>query len=98
MPSGVVAATCSLCCFNTAFPCTCPKTGTALPPCLKANEAAWAYHDNLIAAGGYEALVKKHREILASVVDKVVEAKFRRRAPQEVCAHVALFISPPGGS
>ena len=60
--------------------------------------ATWAYHDKVVAAGGYAAWVKKHREILASVVDKVVEAKFRRRAPQEVCAHVALFIAPPGGS
>ena len=61
-------------------------------------EAAWAYHKKVVAAGGYDALVKKHREILASIVDKVVEAKFRRRAPKEVCAHVALFIAPPGGS
>ena len=61
-------------------------------------EDTWAYHQKVVAAGGYDALVKKHREILASVVDKVVEAKFRRRAPQEVCAHVALFIAPPGGS
>ena len=60
--------------------------------------ATWAYHDKVVAAGGYDALVKKHREILASIVDKVVEAKFGRRAPQEVCAHAALFIAPPGGS
>ena len=56
------------------------------------------YHDKVKAAGGYDALVKQHRRILASVVDKVVEAKFGRRAPQEVCAHAALFIAPPGGS
>ena len=62
------------------------------------NEAAWLYHDRVVAAGGYDALVKQHRRILASVVDKVVEAKFGRRAPQEVCAHAALFIAPPGGS
>ena len=59
--------------------------------------ATWAYHDKVVAAGGYDTLVKKHRKILASVVDKVVVAKFRRRAPKEVCAHVALFIAPPGG-
>ena len=56
------------------------------------------YHEKVKAAGGYDALVKQHRRILASVVDKVVEAKFGRRAPQEVCAHAALFIAPPGGS
>jgi hypothetical protein len=59
---------------------------------------AWDYHEKVKAAGGYDALVKQHRRILASVVDKVVEAKFGRRAPQEVCAHAALFIAPPGGS
>ena len=58
----------------------------------------WDYHDKVVAAGGWDAWVKKHREILASIVDKVVEAKFRRHAPKEVCAHVALFIAPPGGS
>ena len=62
------------------------------------NEPAWLYHDRVVAAGGFTALVKQHRRILASVVDKVVEAKFGRRAPQEVCAHAALFIAPPGGS
>ena len=56
------------------------------------------YHDAVVAAGGYEPFVKKHRILLSSVVDKVVEAKFGRRAPQEVCAHAALFIAPPGGS
>ena len=61
------------------------------------NEAAWLYHDRVVAAGGYDALVKQHRRILASVVDKVVEAKFGRRAPQEVCAHVVTFWTPPGG-
>jgi ankyrin repeat protein len=65
-----------------------------IPP----SETAWLYHDRVVAAGGYDALVKQHRKILASVVDKVVEAKFGRRAPQEVCAHAALFIAPPGGS
>ena len=64
----------------------------------RGRSATWAYHDKVVAAGGWDAWVKKHREILASIVDKVVEAKFRRRAPQEVCAHVALFIAPPGGS
>ena len=73
-------------------PCQSPRN------LLAYQDGAWAYHDKLVAAGGYDALVKKHRQILASIVDKVVEAKFRRRAPQEVCAHVALFISPPGGS
>ena len=34
----------------------------------------------------------------SSVVDKVVEAKFGRRAPQEVCEHVGAFVAPPGGS
>jgi len=66
-------------------------------PCLH-NKSAWQFHEKVKRAGGWDAWVKKHREILASVVDKVVEAKFRRRAPQEVCAHVALFIAPPGGS
>jgi hypothetical protein len=65
-----------------------------IPP----NEAAWDYHEKVKAAGGYDALVKQHRRILASVVDKVVEAKYGRRAPQEVCAHAALFIAPLGGS
>ena len=55
------------------------------------------YHDKLVAAGGYEPFVKKHRILLSSVVDKVVEAKFGRRAPQEVCAHVVTFWTPPGG-
>ena len=64
----------------------------------RCRSATWDYHDKVVAAGGWDAWVKKHREILASVVDKVVVAKFRRRAPQEVCAHVALFIAPPGGS
>ena len=63
----------------------------------RCRSATWDYHDKVVAAGGWDAWVKKHREILASVVDKVVEAKFRRRAPKEVCAHVALFIAPPGG-
>ena len=63
----------------------------------RGRSATWAYHDKVVAAGGWDAWVKKHREILASIVDKVVEAKFRRRAPKEVCAHVALFIAPPGG-
>ena len=58
---------------------------------------AWSYHDKLVAAGGYEPYVKKHRILLSSVVDKVVEAKFGRRAPREVCAHVVTFWTPPGG-
>jgi ankyrin repeat protein len=62
------------------------------------NESAFLYHDKVKAAGGYDALVKKHRTILASVVDKVVEAKFGRRAPREVCEHVGAFVAPPGGS
>ena len=57
----------------------------------------WSYHDKVVAAGGYDAYVKKHRILLSSVVDKVVEAKFGRRAPQEVCAHVVTFWTPPGG-
>ena len=61
------------------------------------NKASFAYHDKLVAAGGYKAHVKKHRILLSSVVDKVVEAKFGRRAPQEVCAHVVTFWTPPGG-
>jgi ankyrin repeat protein len=61
------------------------------------NKASFAYHDAVVAAGGYEPFVKKHRILLSSVVDKVVEAKFGRRAPQEVCAHVVTFWTPPGG-
>ena len=38
------------------------------------NEPTWLYHDKVKAAGGYDALVKQHRRILASVVDKVVES------------------------
>jgi hypothetical protein len=61
------------------------------------NKASFAYHDKLVAAGGYKAHVKKHRILLSSIVDKVVESKFGRRAPQEVCAHVVTFWTPPGG-
>ena len=74
-----------------------PYPGFRTRGCENMN-VTWAYHDKIVAAGGWDAWVKKHREILASIVDKVVEAKFRRRAPKEVCAHVALFIAPPGGS
>ena len=61
------------------------------------NKSSFAYHDAVVAAGGYEPFVKKHRILLSSVVDKVVEAKFGRRAPREVCAHVVTFWTPPGG-
>ena len=61
------------------------------------SKSSFAYHDAVVAAGGYEPFVKKHRVLLSSVVDKVVEAKFGRRAPREVCAHVVTFWTPPGG-
>ena len=61
------------------------------------NKASFAYHDAVVAAGGYEPYVKKHRILLSSVVDKVVEATFGRAAPLEVCAHVVTFWTPPGG-
>ena len=69
-------------------------------PCRRRHgsfKRARLYHDRVVAAGGYDALVKQHRKILASVVGKVVEAKFGRRAPREVCAHVVTFWTPPGG-
>ena len=61
------------------------------------NECTWQYHDRVIKAGGYDALVKTHRRVLSSFLDKCVVGKFGRQAPAEVCGHVAAFLAPPGG-
>jgi hypothetical protein len=61
------------------------------------NECTWQYHERVVKAGGYDALVKTRRRVLSSFVDKCVEGKFGRQAPAEVCGHVAAFLAPPGG-
>ena len=61
------------------------------------NECTYLYHERVVKAGGYDALVKTRRRVLSSFVDKCVEGKFGRQAPAEVCGHVAAFLAPPGG-
>ena len=61
------------------------------------NECTYLYHERVVKAGGYDALVKTRRRVLSGFVDKCVEGKFGRQAPAEVCGHVAAFLAPPGG-
>lgn len=61
------------------------------------NECTYLYHERVVKAGGYDALVKTRRRVLSGFVDKCVEGKFGRQAPAEVCGHMAAFLAPPGG-
>ena len=66
----------------------------------KHRRSAWRYIDKVVAAGGYENLVRTYRRVLTAprgCLTRYLRQRFGRDAPHDVAARVLEFWKPPGG-
>ena len=66
----------------------------------KRRRSAWRYIDKVVAAGGYENLVRAYRRVLTGprgCLTRYLRQRFGRDAPHDVAARVLEFWKPPGG-
>ena len=63
--------------------------------------SSFRYLDKLVAAGGYENLVRTYRQVLTAprhgCVTRYLRQRFGRDAPHDVAVLVLEFWKPPGG-
>ena len=62
--------------------------------------SAWRYLDKVVAAGGYEHLVRTYRRVLTAprgCLTRYLRQRFGRDAPHDVAARILEFCKPPGG-
>jgi len=67
---------------------------------LLAREPAMRYLDKVVAAGGYEHLVRTYRRVLTAprgCLTRYLRRRFGRDAPHDVAARVLEYWKPPGG-
>ena len=60
----------------------------------------WRYLDKVVAAGGYEHLVRTYRRVLTAprgCLTRYLRQRFGRDAPHDVAVHVLEYWKPPGG-
>ena len=60
----------------------------------------WRYLDKVVAAGGYEHLVRTYRRVLTAprgCLTRYLRQRFGRDAPHDVAARVLEYWKPPGG-
>mmetsp|Transcript_25650 Transcript_25650/g.84119 ORF Transcript_25650/g.84119 Transcript_25650/m.84119 type:complete len:302 (-) Transcript_25650:1912-2817(-) len=61
---------------------------------------SWRYLDKVVAAGGYERLVRTYRRVLTAprgCLTRYLRRRFGRDAPHDVAARVLEYWKPPGG-
>ena len=66
----------------------------------KRHRSKWRYIDKVVAAGGYENLVRTYRRVLTAprgCLTRYLRQRFGRDAPHDVAARVLEFWKPPGG-
>ena len=75
-----------------------------LPPVSRNSKqnrrSKWRYIDKVVAAGGYEHLVRTYRRVLTAprgCLTRYLRQRFGRDAPHDVAARVLEFWKPPGG-
>ena len=64
------------------------------------NQPAWNYLEKVVAAGGYEHLVRTYRRVLTAprgCLTRYLRQRFGRDAPHDVAVHVLEYWKPPGG-
>ena len=72
----------------------------SLIPRTKERADSWRYLDKVVAAGGYEHLVRTYRRVLTAprgCLTRYLRQRFGRDAPHDVAVHVLEYWKPPGG-
>ena len=68
---------------------------------VESDASTWRYIEKVIAAGGYENLVRTYRQVLTAprrgCLTRYLRQRFGRDAPHDVAVHVLEFWKPPGG-
>ena len=70
-----------------------------IPPARR-RASSWRYIDKVVAAGGYEHLVRTYRRVLTAprgCLTRYLRQRFGRDAPHDVAVHVLAFWKAPGG-
>ena len=70
-----------------------------IPPARR-RAGSWRYIDKVVAAGGYEHLVRTYRRVLTAprgCLTRYLRQRFGRDAPHDVAVHVLEYWKPPGG-
>ena len=71
-----------------------------LIPSDRRRAGGWRYIDKVVAAGGYEHLVRTYRRVLTAprgCLTRYLRQRFGRDAPHDVVVHVLEYWKPPGG-
>ena len=70
-----------------------------IPPARR-RAGSWRYLEKVVAAGGYEHLVRTYRRVLTAprgCLTRYLRQRFGRDAPHDVAVHVLEYWKPPGG-